>query len=102
HPDYAVAQAQMKGFGGVVSFTVRGDLWRTARFIDRLQIPYISPSLGGTESLVIQPALMSYYDVPPEQRRRLGIRDNLVRLSLGLEDAEDLIADLRQALDGLE
>lgn len=102
HPDYAVAQAQMRGFGGVVSFTVRGDLWRTARFIDRLQIPYISPSLGGTESLVIQPALMSYYDVPPEERRRLGIRDNLVRLSLGLEDADDLIADLRQALDGLE
>jgi cystathionine gamma-synthase len=102
HPDHAVARAQMKGFGGVVSFTVRGDLWRTARFIDLLQIPYISPSLGGSESLVIQPALMSYYDVPPEQRRRLGIRDNLVRLSLGIEDAEDLIADLRQALDRLD
>ncbi|GAP08935.1 cystathionine beta-lyase [Bellilinea caldifistulae] len=101
HPDYAVASAQMKGFGGVVSFTVRGGLYDTARFIDRLQIPYISPSLGGTESLVIQPALMSYYDVPPEKRQALGIRDNLVRLSLGLEDADDLIADLKQALEAL-
>lgn len=100
HPDHAIAIAQMKGFGGVVSFTVRGGLHDTARFIDRLKIPYISPSLGGTESLVIQPALMSYYDVPPEKRHALGIRDNLVRLSLGLEDAADLIADLKQALEG--
>jgi len=99
HPDHAVARAQMKGFGGVVSFTVRGSLQDTARFIDRLEIPYISPSLGGTESLVIQPALMSYYDVPPEKRQALGIRDNLVRLSLGLEDPADLIADLNQALE---
>ena len=101
HPDHLTACAQMKGFGGVVSFTVRGDLYDTARFIDCLQIPYISPSLGGTESLVIQPALMSYYDVPPEKRQALGIRDNLVRLSLGLEDAGDLIADLKQALEKL-
>ncbi len=99
HPDHAIASAQMKGFGGVVSFTVRGDLHETARFIDHLQIPFISPSLGGAESLVIQPALMSYYDVSPEKRRALGIRDNLVRLSLGLEDADDLIADLKQALE---
>ncbi len=98
HPDHEVAVRQMTGFGGVVSFTIRGDLQTTSQFIERLQIPYISPSLGGTESLVIQPALMSYYDVAPEERQRLGIRDNLVRLALGLEDSSDLIADLEQAL----
>jgi len=89
----------MSGFGGVVSFTVRGDMETTSNVIDALTIPYISPSLGGTESLVIQPALMSYYDVPKEKRQQLGIRDNLVRLALGIEDAEDIIADLRQALE---
>ncbi|MEJ5203387.1 MAG: PLP-dependent transferase, partial [Anaerolineales bacterium] len=101
HPDHKVAARQMAGFGGVVSFTIRGDLQTTSLFVDRLQIPYISPSLGGTESLVIQPALMSYYDVAPEERQRLGIRDNLVRLALGLEDSSDLIADLEQALAGV-
>lgn len=99
HPDHAVALRQMSGFGGVVSFTVRGDMETTSRVIDALTIPYISPSLGGTESLVIQPALMSYYDVPKEKRQQLGIRDNLVRLALGIEDAEDIIADLKQALE---
>lgn len=98
HPDYEVAVRQMTGFGGVVSFTIRGGLEITSRFIDRLQIPYISPSLGGLESLVIQPALMSYYDFSPEERHRLGIRDNLVRLALGIEDGQDLIADLQEAL----
>jgi cystathionine gamma-synthase len=100
HPDHAVAAAQMKGFGGVVSFTIRGDLETTSRFIDRLQIPLISPSLGGVESLVTQPALMSYYDLSTEERLEIGIRDNLVRLALGIEDAADLIADLAQALGG--
>jgi cystathionine gamma-synthase len=84
----------------VVSFTVRGDLQTTSRFIDRLQIPLISPSLGGVESLVTQPALMSYYDLSTEERLEIGIRDNLVRLALGIEDAADLIADLAQALEG--
>lgn len=98
HPDHETAVRQMSGFGGVVSFTVRGDLRRTAQFVDALQIPYISPSLGGTESLVGQPALVSYYPYSPEERRALGIGDNLVRLALGLEDADDLIADLKQAL----
>lgn len=98
HPDHSTAFRQMDGFGGVVSFSVRGDLHVTSRFIDALKIPYITPSLGGLESLVNQPALMSYYDFTPEQRRAIGIRDNLVRLALGIEDAHDLIADLDQAL----
>lgn len=98
HPDHRVAIQQMKGFGGVVSFTVRGGLEATSRFIDNLQLSQIATSLGGTESLVIQPALMTYYEFSPEERAGMGIRDNLVRLALGIEDAQDLITDLAQAL----
>lgn len=98
HPDHLIAQAQMTGFGGVVSFTVKGDLDGTSRFIDALQIPLIAPSFGGVESLVEQPALMSFYELSPEERLEVGITENLVRLSLGIEDVADLIADLDQAL----
>lgn len=100
HPDHAVAAAQMRGFGGVVSFEIAGDLQATAAFIDRLRLPYIAPSLGGVESLVEQPALMSFYELTTEERLAVGIRENLVRLSCGIEDTDDLIADLAQALDG--
>lgn len=99
HPDYAIAVAQMSGWGGVVSFEVDGDREKTSRFVDRLRLPYIAPSLGGVESMVIQPALMSFYDLTTEERMAVGIRDNLVRLACGIEDAEDIIADLAQALD---
>jgi cystathionine gamma-synthase len=98
HPDHTVATAQMRGFGGVVSFEYAGDLAATGRFIDRLRIPQIAPSLGGVESLVEQPALMSFYELSSEERAALGMRDNLVRLSCGIEDADDLLADLEQAL----
>jgi cystathionine gamma-synthase len=98
HPDHAVATAQMRGFGGVVSFEYAGDLAATGRFIDRLRIPQIATSLGGVESLVEQPALMSFYELSSEERAALGMRDNLVRLSCGIEDADDLLADLEQAL----
>ncbi len=98
HPDYALAHQQMKGFGGVVSFTVKGDYETTMRFIDGLRLPYIAPSLGGTESLVEQPAIMSYFEKEPEERLELGIFDNLVRFSAGIEDAHDIIADIEQAL----
>lgn len=98
HPDHAVARKQMTGFGGVVSFEVRGTLEDTSRFVDALEIPYIAPSLGGVDSLIEQPALMSYFEKTSEERLALGIRDNLVRLALGVEDSADLIADLAQAL----
>ena len=98
HPDHEIARRQMTGFGGVVSFEVRGDLERTSRFVDRLELPYIAPSLGGVDSLVEQPALMSYFEKTTEERLALGIRDNLVRLAVGIEDAADLVADLEQAL----
>jgi cystathionine gamma-synthase len=99
HPDYEVAYRLMCGFGGVVSFEVEADLEGTGRFIDALQIPYIGPSLGGVESIVEQPALMSHFTLSEEERAALGIRGELVRYAVGIEDAEDLIADLAQALE---
>ena len=99
HPDHEVARRQMAGFGGVVSFEIKGDMERTARFIDRLQMPYIGPTLGGVESIAQQQAI--FISLDPEERRNAGISDTLVRYSLGIEDAEDLIADLAQALDGI-
>ncbi len=98
HPDHQVAKQQMKGFGGVVSFTVIGDLDTTSSFIDALQIPFIAPSFGGVETLIEQPALMSFYELSPAERLAVGIPGNLVRLSLGIEDVDDLIADLDHAL----
>ncbi|MGJ3239009.1 MAG: trans-sulfuration enzyme family protein [Anaerolineae bacterium] len=101
HPDHEVAIKQMSGFGGVISFEVAGDLQTTGDFIDRLQIPYIAPSLGGVESLIEQPALMSYYDKTTEERLALGIKNNLVRYAVGIEDVDDIIDDLEQALAGI-
>jgi cystathionine gamma-synthase len=98
HPDHAIAAEQMSGFGGVVTFEVKGDLKITSGFIDRLRIPYIAPSLGGVESLIEQPALMSYYEKTTEERLALGMKDNLVRFAVGIEDTDDLLEDLEQAL----
>jgi cystathionine gamma-synthase len=98
HPDHAVARAQMSGFGGVVSFLYKGDLDDTARFVDACKVFQIAPSLGGVESLIEQPAFMSFYELSTEQREAVGIRNNLVRMSVGVEDSEDLIGDLAQAL----
>lgn len=98
HPDHAIARAQMKGYGGVVSFEVKGSLEDTGRFIDALSIPYIAPSLGGVDSLVEQPALMSFFEKTTEERLALGMKDNLVRFALGVEDVNDIIADLSRAL----
>jgi cystathionine gamma-synthase len=99
HPDHAVARDQMDGFGGVVSFEVRGGLETGSKFVDALRLPYIAPSLGGVESLVEQPTVISYWDQSAEERERLGIRDNLIRYSCGIEDTDDLIADVEQALE---
>jgi cystathionine gamma-synthase len=103
HPDYEVARDQMEGFGGVVSFEIaplEGEepLATTSRFIDAMTIPYIAPSLGGVESLIEQPALMSYYEFSTEERLEIGITDNLVRFAIGIEDTADILADLDQAL----
>jgi cystathionine gamma-synthase len=101
HPDHDIALAQMSGYGGVVSFEVAGGLKTASRFIDRLKIPYIAPSLGGVESLIEQPALMSYYEKTTEERLALGIKDNLVRFAIGIEDTDDVLYDLQQALAGI-
>jgi cystathionine gamma-synthase len=102
HPDHAIARRQMPGgYGGVVSFEVAGDLWDTASVIDGVRLPYIAPSLGGVETLIEQPTVISYWDQGPERRAAIGIKDNLVRYSCGVEDMEDLWADLEQALDGV-
>ena len=98
HPDHKVARTLMRGFGGVVSFEIAGDLDATIRFTDACRLPYIAPSFGGTESLIEMPALMSYWELPKKERQRYGIHDNLVRLGCGIEDSVDLIADLAQAL----
>jgi cystathionine gamma-synthase len=99
HPDHATAVRQMSGFGGVVTFEVDSDLDGAIRFVDSCEMPYIAPSLGGVESLIEMPVLMSYWDIAPAERQRLGISDSLVRLSCGVEDADDLIADLGRALE---
>lgn len=100
HPHHAVAKAQMRGFGGVVSFDLDTDREGTLAFIDRLKIPCIGASLGGVESIVSHPASISYYELSREDRLAIGIADELVRYAVGVEDAEDLIADVAQALDG--
>lgn len=102
HPDYSLARSQMLGFGGVVSFLVKGGLDEASRVIDACRLATLAPSLGGVETLIEQPALMSFYELTTEERLGIGIRDNLIRLSLGIEDAEDLIADLDQALHASE
>jgi cystathionine gamma-synthase len=99
HPGHEVARRQMKGFGGVVSFEIKGGLDETSRVVDAVEIPQIAPSLGGVETLIEQPALMSFFELTTEERLAVGIKDNLIRLSVGLEDPDDLIADLRRALE---
>jgi len=101
HPEHALATRQMRGFGGVVSFEVRGDLATASRVVDACRIPRIAPSLGGVESLIEQPALMSFYELTTEERRQVGIKDTLLRYSVGIEDADDLVADLAQALEAV-
>ena len=99
HANYETARRTMRGCGGVVTFTVKDADWRqTACVVDAFRLPQIAASLGGVESLVEQPLILSYYEFTPEQRRALGIPDNMIRLSCGIENTEDLIADLEQAL----
>lgn len=98
HRHYDVAKAQMAGGGGVVSFDIKGTLATARRFLDALKLCYIGPSLGGVETLITHPALVSYYDCSRKARYELGITDTLFRLAVGIEDADDIIADLRRAL----
>ena len=89
----------MSGFGGVISFRLKGTVEHASRFVDACKLATIAPSLGAVETLIEQPAIMSYFELTTEQREAIGIFDDLIRLSVGLEDAEDIAADLLQALD---
>ena len=99
HQYHELATRQMIGFGGLVTFEVRGANWReTADIVDRVMIPKIAPSLGGVESLIEQPMIMSYFELSADERKQFGIRDNMIRMSVGIEDVADIIHDLEQAL----
>jgi cystathionine gamma-lyase len=99
HPQHALARRQMNGFGGMVTLVLRGDLGDARRFLERLRIFVCAESLGGVESLAEHPAIMTHASLPSEIRATLGIDDSLVRLSVGVEDVDDLIADIEQALE---
>ena len=98
HPQHALAKRQMRGFGGMISLIVDGDLSRTRQVLERFQVFTLAESLGGVESLVNHPAIMTHASVPREVREAGGVTDSLIRLSVGVEDLDDLIADLEQAL----
>ena len=100
HPHHDVARRTMRGFGGLVTFLVKdADDRQTSAVVDAVRIPRIGPSLGGVESLIEQSMVMSYHDFTREQRYAVGIPDNMVRIACGIENSEDLIADLKQALE---
>jgi cystathionine gamma-lyase len=98
HPQHALAASQMRGFGGMISVVIRGGLETSRRVLERTKLFALAESLGGVESLIEHPAIMTHASVPAAQREALGINDGLIRLSVGVEDLEDLKADLAQAL----
>jgi cystathionine gamma-synthase len=98
HPHYSIAKEQMSGGGGVVTFEIKGNLNTAKRFLDSLKLCFIGASLGGVETLITHPAMVSYYDYSRKKRYELGLIDTLFRLAVGIEDVEDIIADLDQAL----
>ena len=100
HPGHDLAKKQMSGFGGMIAFDL-GSLDRAKRFLERVRLCSLGESLGGVETLVSHPATMTHASVPAEERQRLGITDGLVRLSVGIEDVDDLIADLEKAFGSL-
>ena len=100
HPSHETARSQMRGYGGLVTFEVKDADWKeTAAIVDAATMCRIAPSLGGVESLIEQPLVMSYWERTTEQRKVFGITDNMIRLALGIENTDDIIADLSQCLD---
>jgi len=100
-PGHRLASQQMDGFGGVMTLELKGSQEQAARVADSLRVFLLATSLGGVESLVSQPCITSHHGISRQERERQGITDSMLRLSVGLEDAKDLIADLQQALDQL-
>ncbi|HEX8728664.1 MAG TPA: PLP-dependent transferase, partial [Ktedonobacterales bacterium] len=101
HPQHALAARQMRGFGGMVSFAFEGERADVDVFVRNLRVFALAESLGGIESLCCHPASMTHGSIPREERERRGVTDTLLRLSVGIEGADDLIADLTQALDAV-
>jgi cystathionine gamma-lyase len=101
HPQHEVAKKQMRGFGGMITFFLKGGIEESRRFLAAMKTMILAESLGGVESLIECPAVMTHFSVPPEIRKELGISDNLIRVSVGLEDVEDLVYDLKQAFEKL-
>jgi len=97
HPQHALAKEQMSGFGGMITFFIKGGFDSAKKFLESVQVFALAESLGGVESLIEHPAIMTHASVPAEQRKILGIDDSLIRLSVGIEDCDDLLADLKQA-----
>ena len=100
HPQHEIASRQMRGYGGMISAVIKGDLATSRRFLERVQIFSLGESLGGVESLIEHPAIMTHASIPAENRAKLGIVDGLVRFSVGIEDVEDLVADIEYGLTG--
>jgi cystathionine gamma-synthase len=101
HPDHAVAKKQMKGFGGMLSFEIQTDFEGTKRFMDSLKVIKLATSLGGVTSLATQPVTNTHVGLSPEERKKTGISDSLVRISVGIEDTEMIIQDIEQAFDAV-
>lgn len=99
HAQHAIAAKQMRGFGGMITATIKGGMDASRKFLERVHLFSLAESLGGVESLIEHPAIMTHASVPPENRAALGITDGLVRLSVGIEDVDDLIKDISNALD---
>jgi cystathionine gamma-lyase len=98
HPQHELAKTQMSGFGGMLSFVIKGNLADATRVLEKVKLFTLAESLGGVESLIEHPAIMTHASIPPETRKMLGIADTLIRISVGIEDVKDLITDLQQAL----
>ncbi|WII72729.1 cystathionine gamma-synthase [Bdellovibrio sp. 22V] len=99
HPQHALAKEQMHGFGGMITFYIKGGMESARKFLENVNVFSLAESLGGVESLIEHPAIMTHASVPPETRKTLGIDDSLIRLSVGVEDINDLLADLKFAFD---
>ena len=98
HPQHAIARQQMRGFGGMISFVVKGGLEAASRLLSTCRIFTLAESLGGVESLIEHPAIMTHASLPAATRQALGIDDGLIRISVGIEHVDDLLADLERAL----
>jgi cystathionine gamma-lyase len=102
HPQHKMAKKQMSGFGGMITFFLKGDIKKSKKFLQKVNVFSLAESLGGVESLIEHPAIMTHASIPKETREELGIKDNLIRLSVGIENVEDLIQDLDQAFKSIK